>query len=783
MAFAGAANANCPTSKPADYSGQTINDFNFGACPAGSLVGANFSGAHLQGSSFAGADLTSANFTGADLGPTATHPPANFNQAILAKTVFVGAQMPSTNFTFAKIHCADFSDSNLLHANFGALQSITLDPTCRTSFARASLNVNLITDPTTLGARGNWSASDFTDANFQGIDPATVNFRNQDLSGAILTGTTFLGIDFTGANLSDVRFDKALLQHSNFSNTAVNGAVFAGSAMKDTTFICAQGFGSSGGVVAPDGSACPPAPAPASATAIVDFTEATVDNADFTGAQLSQAKFSGAIMTRSIFAHADFSQAVLEAAGASTPPAQVNFAIFDHADFSQAKVSSVNFSGCSLIEASFKGTTFSGTVFAGATLDRANFSDTNIQQTNFSSTSMKSANFVGATISQITGSGLATDFSCAQLGGADFSNASVSSAGFNYSVMVAEPFCCAPKTTGAPAYCGIIDSLGVAYAQTKFPKVTGTTVRCPDTSTALESSSGKPAEALCADTWRLSPNWTTTGCSVSGQTTMWSIDCNAKPGNVVHFGDKNLKACILATLPPGQTEVLITTAQTIGAVNCPARDIADITGLEHFTSMHSLDLSGNRLTGFSLKFTGGLTKLASLNLEDNQLTSLDLSGIAPIEYLNVANNRLTGITLSANTYLHSINAQHNQLKSFVLPMQTTLFYGDLSNNQLTDVLGPYAKDLQGMTQLGFLDLSQNALKTIGAVSSMATKQTPAGPSGGALRQLYLQCNPNLACADLGVVDGTTYPAAGTAGCSRYVASSRSWVGQPHPDCN
>ena len=83
--------AACPTQQPADYSGQTINGFNFGACSEGSLVGANFSSADLSGSTFSGVDLTNANFNGASLGPTETYPAVNFNSATLKKTNFTGA--------------------------------------------------------------------------------------------------------------------------------------------------------------------------------------------------------------------------------------------------------------------------------------------------------------------------------------------------------------------------------------------------------------------------------------------------------------------------------------------------------------------------------------------------------------------------------------------------------------------------------------------------------------------------------------------------------------------
>ena len=71
--------------------------------------------------------------------------------------------------------------------------------------------------------------------------------------------------------------------------------------------------------------------------------------------------------------------------------------------------------------------------------------------------------------------------------------------------------------------------------------------------------------------WRLSPNWRTTDCNPNRvDQQMWSRpNCGGQSGQVVTFKDPNLKSCILETLP-GQTEVLLATAQQIAEVNCPA---------------------------------------------------------------------------------------------------------------------------------------------------------------------------------------------------------------------
>ncbi len=779
---AGESLASCPTSQPANYAGKTINNYNFSACPKGSLIKADFSQANLSGSTFTGVDLTGANFSGAKLGPTPNYPPVSFTSALLKNTRFTGADMPATNFEFATLHCADFSDSNLLQANFGPLQNIVADSTCRTRFVGAELSVNLITDAGAIGGRGNWGRSDFSNADFHDMDPNKVNFRDQNLAGAILTGTRFLSIDFTGANLTGVKFNKATLQLTTWDNAALNGADFTGSDLSGSSFICAQGFGANGGTQKADGSACPKAPATTRPNDPVNLTNSTADDSDFTGAVLTQAPLSGATLTRSKFHFANLAQANFQSQGAGTSPAQVKFSQFDRANLSQASLSSVDFSGTSALGANFSNTTFNRTNFSTARLDTADFSKTIVQETNFSQASLKSAQFVGAQISQPNTGGAATDFSCAQMGGANWSNADIKAALFNNAVMVAEQYCCPAKQSGGPPYCGIIDSLGIAYAQTQFPNISGAAVKCPNNAIAETSGSGKKPLELCPDSWRLAPNWTTTGCSLSGQRTMWSINCNADPGNVVKFADENLKKCILETLP-NQNEVLISTAEQIQSVNCPARQIAAIGGLEYFTAMHTLDLSGNQLTAFDLKFKNiqpNDAALISLNLDNNQLTQLDLISIPSIEFLSVSNNALGGIALNANTYLMALSAAHNKLGRFDLALQSNLYYADLSFNQLTDVLGQYASNLDGLRQLSFLNLSNNALTTIGSISGIAANNKTGA---GSLTNLYLNCNARFSCGDLQVYDGTLYPAAASSGCSVYDPSQSKWIAQSVPICN
>lgn len=145
----------------------------------------------------------------------------------------------------------------------------------------------------------------------------------------------------------------------------------------------------------------------------------------------------------------------------------------------------------------------------------------------------------------------------------------------------------------------------------------------------------------------------------------------------------------------------------------------------------------------------------------------------------MSNNKLASIALNANTFLVILDASHNQLASFDLPIQTTLAYADLSYNLLTDVLDQYSQNLGQLVSLSYLDLSHNNLSTIGSITAIA--YGPANDAA-ALQALFLACNPKFHCGDLGVYDGTKYPAASTSQCSAYDAVNGQWTPLTNPTC-
>jgi uncharacterized protein YjbI with pentapeptide repeats len=748
--------AQCPvTPTGKNFSGQNLTNHNFRADPPGSLIGANFEKAILKGAIFTGQDLAGASFKGADLGPSEKGP-VNFTDTNLDKTCFIDATMNATNFTFAKIKCADFSNTSLMQAEFGPRQNIQPGVNCRTNFIDATIDVRAITTD-------HWKDVNFTGANFQNVSPSTFSLRGVDISRAILSGTNFSAIDMTGANLTDVEFNNATLLKVKLDNAALNGVKLRNSNLDSATLKCARFYGSqSSEKDNPNRNVCTSTPNSSDPLQQADLTQAVLLNADLSNATLNFARLAGANMSGASLQRASFIGAWLEP-DKSIPAATVLGADLTGTSFGTAHVNSVRFNNVILSGADFDNTTLEGTDFSNSIMPDVSFVGSVLENVSFNSTILQQAKFVNTTMKTRPDGGSGVIFTCSQLGGSNFTDATITAADFSAAVMPPGDACC-PQTVG-PAWCGMINITQQIYGPVTYP-VLNSKVTCPN---------GEVAP--CTGTQWVLPNWQTNLCDVSHTVrTMWrKPDCGSAPSDVVKFGDENLKECILASLPNRPADVTISTAAQIRYVNCPGRGVKDLTGLEKFTSLATLDLSSNQLEQFKLK----LGQLQTLKIGSNKLNLLDLTGTPSLIRLEASNNQLTSVPVSANTYFVVLDLSHNLLSKFDLAIQNNLSYADLSYNNLTDVLNPVSHDLSGLRRLAYLDLSHNSLSRIGSVKSIAYKPDRFAPTG-TLQSLPLSCNPSFDCKSLDLTG--IYPALQGSQCADFNAQANQWIVRTNPAC-
>ena len=109
-------------------------------------------------------------------------------------------------------------------------------------------------------------------------------------------------------------------------------------------------------------------------------------------------------------------------------------------------------------------------------------------------------------------------------------------------------------------------------------------------------------------------------------------------------------------------------------------DIADLTGIEHFTALKELYCHENQLTTLDVSKN---TMLEWLSCYDNQLTTLDVSQNTALQTLYCHENQLTTLDVSKNTALQSLSCRENQLTALKVSKDSPLTMLNCLSNQLS----------------------------------------------------------------------------------------------------
>ena len=268
------------------------------------------------------------------------------------------------------------------------------------------------------------------------------------------------------------------------------------------------------------------------------------------------------------------------------------------------------------------------------------------------------------------------------------------------------------------------------------------------------------------------PTWSTTNWTDIDTASSFSVHCpfgetyvpdnnfekylethNAN-GNMVTLGDPTSMGNGIAN------DDYVTTANinTVTTLNVSSKNIADLTGIKDFISLQHLYCQNNQLT--SLDVTG-LANLQTLDCRDNQLTSLDVTSLVNLQDLICEYNQLTSLAVTSLTNLQTLDCQNNQLTSLDVSGLTNLYSLWCNSNQLTFL------DVTNLTnllyllcennQLTSLDLSQNAaLSLLNCSNNQLTSLNVKNGNNTNFTYFRAIQNPNLTCIE---VDDDAYSTA------------------------
>ena len=135
-------------------------------------------------------------------------------------------------------------------------------------------------------------------------------------------------------------------------------------------------------------------------------------------------------------------------------------------------------------------------------------------------------------------------------------------------------------------------------------------------------------------------------------------------------------------LGPLDDYVTTSAIDTITNLIIPGAGISDLTGIEDFAALKSLNTSSNLLDSLDLSKNEVLT---TLNCSGNQLDSLSLSNNTNLEVLDFSSNMITEIDLTDLTSLLSLECNSNELSSLDLMLNINLTSLSCTSNQLTSI--------------------------------------------------------------------------------------------------
>lgn len=159
--------------------------------------------------------------------------------------------------------------------------------------------------------------------------------------------------------------------------------------------------------------------------------------------------------------------------------------------------------------------------------------------------------------------------------------------------------------------------------------------------------------------------------------------------------------------------------------------IGDLTGISHFTALERLNVNNNRLTSLDVSKN---TRLTSLYCATNALEQLDVTGCPELVDLNCERNRLTELNLACNPKLVQLYCRHNSLTQLDVSRNLELVFIETFDNSLTSF------DCSMLKKLEFLHIDYNKLTTLNMSGNPALKDSGFVAANNHLDTLVL---PNI----------------------------------------
>ena len=202
-----------------------------------------------------------------------------------------------------------------------------------------------------------------------------------------------------------------------------------------------------------------------------------------------------------------------------------------------------------------------------------------------------------------------------------------------------------------------------------------------------------------------------------------SVPAFAETGDVeineTNFPDANFRAIVSFCDKDKSNTLSATEIAAVKYLSCYNKKVKDLTGIEHFTALTTLQCDYNELTALDISKNTALTILTCVK---NQLTVLDVSRNADLKRLSCYGNKLTALDVGNNTALETLHCGSNELTALDVSKNTELTELWCSTNRLT------ALDVSRNTKLAklYCSGSGNLLTTLDVSKNPELKELSCG---------------------------------------------------------
>lgn len=241
-------------------------------------------------------------------------------------------------------------------------------------------------------------------------------------------------------------------------------------------------------------------------------------------------------------------------------------------------------------------------------------------------------------------------------------------------------------------------------------------------------------------------NWS----NIDAQTS-YSTDCSACLVNIPNASFKAQLVGNSAINSNSDTQIQCSEAIAFtGTINCAGFGITDLTGIEAFTSLTSLDCWGNPLLTLDLSQN---TSLVNLNCDNCSLTALNVSNNPLLTYLNCSQNQFTSIDVTQNVALDTLMCAQGFVNTLDVSQNTALTFLNCNAQNLStldvslntnlkqlycDDNSLLALDVTTNSSLWILWCKNNALTELNAANGNNTNMSITN-------YFFTTGNPNLTC--------------------------------------